>query len=163
VLDFRRMSSDALGAMKSAGWYSGIFLKDAESWYGELCGMGYAENQLALEFLQELGGLVVGPVENEDAYFINYEPLNVDPFSADAMGVSFFEEMSVLVQEPCFPVGEWLSYSSVFLTVSGRMMAGGLGYVWLLGDSPEEGVQQAVMADRDLVCIHADNGLPPWP
>jgi len=114
MLNFGRINRDVLVAMESAGWYSGRFLKEAESWYGELCGAGYTENPVALDFLKELGGLVIDPIESEGARFGNYEPLNIDPFSADAMGVSFFEEMSDLVQEPCFPVGEWLSYSSVF-------------------------------------------------
>ncbi|MFE1079434.1 SUKH-3 domain-containing protein [Nocardiopsis alba] len=96
------MSSDTLGVLADAGWYSGRFLKDAESWYSELCGMGYPENQFALEFLRELGDLVIGPVENEDAHFVNYEPLNVDPFSADVMGVSFLRRCLTWFRSPAF-------------------------------------------------------------
>ena len=163
MLDAGNMGVNALRAMRDAGWYPGRILEEADSWYSELCGHGYPENKKALELLKELGGLIINPVDNKEAYFENCEPLNVDPFSADAMGVDFFSEMSRIIQEGCFPIGEWLSYSSVFLTTSGRMMAGGLGYVWLLGNSPEEGVQQAIMADRDLICIHAGEGLSPWP
>ncbi|WP_197024350.1 SUKH-3 domain-containing protein [Nocardiopsis sp. CNT312] len=150
-------------AMEDSGWYAERIFGDADSWYYELCSRGYPGNRMALDLIRSLGGLSIGPAENSDAHFGNYEPLNVDPFAADAMGFSFFEEMSSLVGEACFPVGEWLSYSSVFITASGRMMAGGLGYVWYLGGTLEEGVQQAVMADRDLICIHSDEGLSPWP
>ncbi|WP_304454802.1 SUKH-3 domain-containing protein [Nocardiopsis sp. YSL2] len=163
MLNITRINRDTLMAMEDAGWHPGRLLEGAQSWYDELRSKGYPENQTALDFLGELGGLAIEPIPNKEARFGNHEALNIDPFSADAMGISFFDEMSSLVGEPCFPVGEWLSYSSVFLTASGRMMAGGLGYVWLLGGSPEEGVQQAVMADRDLLCIHTDEGLSPWP
>ncbi|MFV2198609.1 SUKH-3 domain-containing protein [Nocardiopsis sp. LOL_012] len=162
-MDFARLSSDVMKAMEDAGWYPGRIFGDADPWYCELRSRGYPENRVALDLIRSFGGLSFGPVENSDAHFGNYEPFNVDPLAADSMGFSFFEEMSGLVGESCFPVGEWLSYSSVFLTASGRMMAGGLGYIWLLGDTPEEGIQQAVMADRDLVCIHSDEGLSPWP
>ncbi len=62
-----------------------------------------------------------------------------------------------------FPIGEWLSHSSVFVEARGRVVAAGMGWIWELGSSVEESLELAVTADRPLLCLHSDPGLDPWP
>lgn len=63
-----------------------------------------------------------------------------------------------------YPIGEWLSFSSVFIEDAGWVVATGLGYVWELGHSAEEMVEFALMANHPLRCIKTlTPGVAPWP
>ncbi|WP_290054213.1 hypothetical protein, partial [Amycolatopsis solani] len=63
-----------------------------------------------------------------------------------------------------YPLGEWLSSSSVFVEASGRVVATGLGWIWELGESVGEAVVFALTAHRPLKCLRVvAPGARPWP
>ncbi|MDF5755917.1 SUKH-3 domain-containing protein [Spongiactinospora sp. TRM90649] len=158
--EFGAMHADVRGALAAAGWRPGR-RTDAAVWIDPLAVGGHPVSPLAREVLAALGGLVIEPVGG--GRFVNPEPFNVDPLSAGSSGRKMGEELETLLGGSFCPVGEWLSYSTVFLEAGGRMVACGLGWIWELGATFEEGLELAVRAHRPLVCLHADAGLGPWP
>ncbi|GLY24029.1 hypothetical protein Misp04_37610 [Micromonospora sp. NBRC 101691] len=136
---------------------------DAGPWIDSLRRQGYVSHSKAEEVLVALGGLVIEPVNQSGPNFSNDEPFNFDPLSAGVGQRGLALEIEGVLGGHYFPVGEWLSYSSVFVESGGRVVAAGLGWIWEMGRTVEGAVELAVYADRPLVCLHSDAGLEPWP
>lgn len=94
---------------------------------------------------------------------MNDEPFNFDPISAGSGQRGLVSEIEGVLGGRYFPIGEWLSYSSVFIEADGRVIAAGLGWIWEMGSNFEDALNLAICADRPLVCLHSDPGLDPWP
>ncbi|WP_226873949.1 SUKH-3 domain-containing protein [Microbispora sitophila] len=156
------MHPDVLAAICASGWLPGRSVDTAE-WIRLLAGEGYLASPLAVEVLSSLGGLVIDPVNSRGPNFSNDEPFSVDPISAGSGQRELIQEVEGILGGSYFPIGEWLSYSGVFLEVQGRVIAAGMGWIWELGRTFEEGLELAIRAHRPLVCLHSDPGLDPWP
>jgi hypothetical protein len=162
MIRFDSLRPDLLQDLRDAGWHSQRSV-DAGPWLRSLQQEGYQLNSKAEEILVALGGLVIEPVNNSGPNFGNDEPFNFDPISAGVGQRALALEIEEALGGKCFPIGEWLSYSSVFVEVSGRVVAAGLGWIWGMGSTIEDALTLAVCADRPLVCLHSDSGLKPWP
>ncbi|MET3986989.1 hypothetical protein ABIC27_004886 [Streptomyces sp. PvR034] len=123
---------------------------------------GFLSNSRAEEVLSTLGGLTIESVNKSGPYFSNDEPFSFDPISAgNQRGLAL--EIEQVLGGRYFPIGEWLSYSSVFMESGGKVVAAGLGWIWAMGSSFEDALELAIYADRPLECLHTDSGLDPWP
>lgn len=162
MIDFASFHPDCLTALNAAGWYPERRV-EVRPLIDSLTVEGYPRNPLAEEILGTLEGLTVEPINLTGPNFIN-EPFSFDPIAA---GTGHRWDLAAEVEEVLggkyFPLGEWLSNSSVFIEAGGRVVATGLGWIWEVGSSFEEALQMVVRADRPLVCLHADSGLDPWP
>ncbi|MFJ2754819.1 SUKH-3 domain-containing protein [Nocardioides sp. NPDC087217] len=157
-----RLSPDVLGALAAAGWTPERKI-DIKGWVEPLEAEGYRLHPLAEEVLARVGGLTIDPIRECGPNFANDEPYSFDPLAAGVGQRALAAEIEDLLGGQYFPVGEWLSYSSVFVEAGGRVVAAGMGWIWELGATFEESLQLAIGADRPLVCLHADDGLEPWP
>ncbi|MGP3960717.1 SUKH-3 domain-containing protein [Nonomuraea sp. 3N208] len=161
-IEFDLMHRDVLAAIRASGWWPERRV-DVSRWAASLAREGYNASALAREVLSSLGGLVIEPVNSSGPNFSNDEPFNFDPLLAGSGQRELSQEIENILGGSYFPIGEWLSYSSVFIEVRGRVVAAGMGWIWELGKSFEEGLELAIRAHRPLVCLHSDPGLDPWP
>ncbi|MFJ9554352.1 SUKH-3 domain-containing protein [Nocardiopsis sp. NPDC101807] len=159
---FEKFDDDLVAALVRAGWSPNRDV-DTSAWVQSLELEGYRIHLAAEEVLASMGGLVVPPVNPIGPNFENGDPLNFDPIAAGAA----YREMALEIEEVLggsyFPIGEWLSYSSVFMESGGRVVATGMGWIWGLGETFEEALRLAIFSDRPLVCLHTGPGLSPWP
>ncbi|MEU4445664.1 SUKH-3 domain-containing protein [Actinosynnema sp. NPDC050801] len=162
MIRFDSLSPDVLRALGDAGWHSQRSM-DVSPWLNSLQREGYLPSPLAQEILGTLGGLEVYPINSFGSNFRNQEPFNFDPIKAGSGQRELALEVEKYLGGSYFPIGEWLSYSSVFIEAEGRAVSAGLGWIWEMGSTFEEALTLAVCADRPLRCLHADPGLEPWP
>ena len=162
VIRFESLGQDLLTALGESGW-SPQRKVDIAQWVKPLEGEGYRIHPLAEEVLGTLGGLSVAPINESGPNFTNGDPFTFDPLAAGAGQRGMAIEVESVLGGSYFPIGEWLSYSSVFVEAGGRVVATGMGWIWELGPTFEEALALAVRADRPLVCLHSDPGLDPWP
>ncbi|MFF5441075.1 SUKH-3 domain-containing protein [Streptomyces achromogenes] len=162
LICFDSLSEDLLGALVASGWSAGRQV-DAGRWVEPLEREGYRSHPLAEEILAAVGGLSIEPVSRVGPNFKNDEPYNFDPFAAGSGQRDLATEVEGALGGHYFPVGEWLSYSSVFVEAGGRVVAAGMGWIWELGSTFEASLELAVCAHRPLVCLHSHPGLDPWP
>ncbi|WP_223184463.1 SUKH-3 domain-containing protein [Streptomyces sp. CBMA152] len=161
-MQFESLRQDLLGALSASGW-SVQRSVDTSHWVNPLEREGYRVHSLAEELLAAMGGLSIEPINRVGPNFTNGEPFNFDPLAAGAGQRDMAIEVESVLGGKYFPIGEWLSYSSVFIEAEGRVIATGMGWIWELGPTFEEALELAVCADRPLVCLHSDPGLDPWP
>ncbi|MEV0198136.1 SUKH-3 domain-containing protein [Nonomuraea sp. NPDC050691] len=159
---FDLMHRDVLAALGASGWDCGRKV-DAAPWLAPLAREGYRATALVEEVLSSFGGLTIEQINIDGPNFSNDEPFVFDPLSAGSGQREVAEEIERILGGHYFPIGEWLSCSSVFLESGGRMVASGLGWIWELGGTFETGLELAVRAHRPLVCLFSDPGLDPWP
>ncbi|MFK0249384.1 SUKH-3 domain-containing protein [Amycolatopsis azurea] len=162
VIRFDSLSKDLLRALALSGWSTGRKV-DAGQWVKPLEDEGYRAHPLAEEILAAVGGLSIEPVNRVGPNFGNDEPYDFDPLAAGSGQRDLAEEVEGVLGGNYFPIGEWLSYSSVFVEAEGRVVAAGMGWIWELGSSFEHSLELAVCANRPLICLHSDLGLDPWP
>lgn len=162
LIRFDSLSEDLLGALYAAGWSGGRKV-DADRWVKPLESEGRRSHPWAGEILTSVGGLSIEPVNRVGPNFSNDEPYNFDPFAAGSGRRDLVAEVEGVLGGNYFPIGEWLSYSSVFVEAGGRVVAVGMGWIWELGSTFEDSLELAVCANRPLVCLHSDPGLTPWP
>ena len=114
--------------------------------------------------LQAFGSLSIPPANLEGPNFSNDEPLTFDPILVGSGHYEAAAELSRELGGNWYPIGEWLGYSSVFTDVDGHMVATGLGWIWELGRTAEEAIDQAIFARRSLVCLKTlTPGASAWP
>ncbi|GGL01188.1 SUKH-3 domain-containing protein [Mangrovihabitans endophyticus] len=162
VIRFDLLNRDLLGALGAAGWSAGRAVDPAQ-WVVPLEREGYRAHSLAEEVLSALGGISIEPISRAGPNFANDEPYNFDPIAAGAGQYELALEIESVLGGSYFPIGEWLSYSSVFLESEGRVVATGMGWIWELGATFEDSLELAVCANRPLLCLYSDPGLDPWP
>jgi hypothetical protein len=162
MIRFDSLRPDLLQALRDSGWHPQRRV-DVGLWLDSLRQEGYAPNPKAEEILAALGGLVIEPINQSGPNFSNDEPFSFDPISAGAGQRGLVLEIEEALGGQYFPIGEWLSYSSVFVESGGKVVAAGLGWIWGMGSTFEDALELAICADRPLVCLHSDPGLDPWP
>ncbi|MFF5219559.1 SUKH-3 domain-containing protein [Micromonospora sp. NPDC000442] len=162
MIRFDSLSQDTLRALDASGW-SVKRAVDAGQWVEPLEREGYQVHPLATAVLSALGGLSVEPINKVGPNFANDEPYNFDPLAAGSGQRALALEVEAVLGGQYFPIGEWLSYSSVFLESGGRVVAAGMGWFWEVGPSFEESLELAVCANRPLLCLYSDPGVIPWP
>jgi len=149
-------------ALENAGWNSRRSM-DVRDVVAELVDDGFTPNSFAIGALKALLGLRIEPLNTSGPNFQNTEPLLVDPLGVGKRHRLEAVEVEKVVGETVFPFGWWLSYSYVYMTSSGKVVAFSSGLVWLLGETPEQGLDLAVRAQVPLTCIGAREGQRPWP
>ncbi|MEV7427821.1 SUKH-3 domain-containing protein [Streptomyces sp. NPDC091212] len=162
MIRFDSLNPDLLQSLREAGWTPGRSV-DTSPWLDLLQQEGYQPNSKAEEILSALGGLTIEPTKQSGPNFSNVEPFNFDPISTGAGQRGLASEVEEALGGHYFPIGEWLSYSSVFVNTDGEVVAAGLGWIWEMGSTFEEALELAICADRPLICLHSDPGLDPWP
>jgi hypothetical protein len=162
MIDFASLRPDLLHALRSAGWQPDRKVS-VGPWLEALQREGYVPHREAEEILAALGGLEIEPVNRSGLHFSNDEPFKIDPIAAGSGHRDLALEIEKILGGTYFPIGEWLSYSSVFIEAGGRVVAAGLGWIWEMGRTFEGALELAVFADRPLLCLHTDPGLDPWP
>ncbi|MEU0248282.1 SUKH-3 domain-containing protein [Streptomyces sp. NPDC006235] len=162
MIRFDSLSQELLGALAASGWSAERSVA-AGQWVDPLEREGYRCHPWAEEVLTTLGGLSIEPINRVGPNFSNDEPYNFDPFAAGAGQRQLAAEVERVLGGEYFPIGEWLSYSSVFIESGGRVVAAGMGWIWELGSTFEESLELAVCANRPLICLYSDPGLAPWP
>ncbi|MFG2146855.1 SUKH-3 domain-containing protein [Streptomyces sp. NPDC048696] len=162
MIRFELLRQDLLEALSASGW-SAQRSVDTSQWVEPLESEGYRVHPLAEEVLATMGGLSIEPINRVGPNFTNDEPFNFDPLAAGSGQREMAMEVEGILGGSYFPLGEWLSYSSVFVESQGRVIATGMGWIWELGSTFEEALELTVCADRPLVCLHSDPGLDPWP
>lgn len=162
MLDPGSLPAPLVGALEVSGWFRGR-RADVGEVVAELAADGYRSNPYAISFLEALSGLRIEPLTTAGPNFVNAEPLIVDPGGVGRRHRPEAEEVESALGEEVFPVAWWLSYSYVYVTASARMVAFSAGLIWLLGDTPGQGLDLAVRASSDLVCIGYRAGQSPWP
>ncbi|MFG2571397.1 SUKH-3 domain-containing protein [Streptomyces sp. NPDC048481] len=162
AIDFASLHPDALTALRQAGWSPDRKVSTAQ-WLEPLQSEGFRAHPLAGEILASLGGLTVEPGNRVGPNFTNEDPLTFDPLEAGAGQRGTAEEVEGILGGSYFPIGEWLSYSSVFVEAGGRVIATGMGWIWELGATVEAALELAICANRPLICLYSDPGLDPWP
>ncbi|TKT00759.1 SUKH-3 domain-containing protein [Streptomyces lasalocidi] len=156
------LKPETAAALRLAGWHPGRRI-DVSSDARALEELGYVPSPPATEFLAAFGGLRIVPSREDGPNFVNGEPLLVD---AVGVGRRHQDEAAVIASVlggSWFPIGWWLSYSHVFMGQDGAMAAYANGLIWSLGQTTREALDLMVSADRPLVCVHAPEGVKPWP
>ena len=153
---------DVVAALVGAGWSPGRSV-DTSAWVQTLEFEGYRLHPAADEVLVSMGGLVIPPINSKGPNFENGDPFNFDPISAGASYRDMALEIEEVLGGSYFPIGEWLSYSSVFMESGGRVVATGMGWIWGMGETFEDALRLAIFSDRPLVCLYANPGISPWP
>ncbi|GAA4234854.1 hypothetical protein GCM10022254_40730 [Actinomadura meridiana] len=110
-----------------------------------------------------MGGLTVEPIVQSGPNFINDDPFRFDPLRAGSGHRGMATEIEEVLGGNYSPIGEWLSYSSVFIEDGGTVVASGLGWIWRMGSSFEEALELAICSAHPLECLYSDPGLNPWP
>jgi hypothetical protein len=152
-----------LAELESAGWTPDRKYA-VSSWVDELGSQGYHLTEIAAAALGSYGGLELNPVNTEGPNFSNEEPLILDPILAGSGHYALAEELERELGGSWYPLGEWLSRASVFVSTSGWTVATGLGWIWELGSSVDDAIEFALMAHRPLVCLRVlSPGAKPWP
>ncbi len=162
MIRFDLLGQDLLGALEASEWSANRAV-DLDRWVDPLEREGYRAHPLAREVLAALGGLSVDPINQAGPNFTHDEPYNFDPLAAGSGQREFAMEVEAVLGGHYFPIGEWLSCSSVFIESEGRVVAAGMGWIWELGSTFEESLELAICANRPLICLHSDPGLDPWP
>lgn len=156
-------SESAVAELLRAGWSPGRTI-DISAWVSELDDQGYKLSDVADEALKTYGGLEAGPVEIAGPNFSNDEPIIIDPILAGSGHRSLAIELSSELGGNWYPFGEWLSSASVFIRDDGYVAATGLGWIWEMGESAEEAIEFALMANHPLKCLRVlTPGEKPWP
>lgn len=156
-------SAPVLAELEAAGWTPDRSI-DIPAWIEELEPQGYRLSEPAGAALRSFGGLEFGPINRTGPNFSNDEPFNIDPILAGSGHYALAEELEREIGGSWFPLGEWLSHSSVFISDRGRVVATGLGWIWDVGSSMEDAIEFALMAHRPLRCLKAlSPGAKPWP
>ncbi|MEV6830351.1 SUKH-3 domain-containing protein [Amycolatopsis sp. NPDC051102] len=152
-----------LRALQRAGWRPDRRV-DTSAWEAELAAEGYRLRPAAAVALRSFGGLTLPLLNRSGPNFANDEPLTVDPIAAGAGHHELARELASELGGNWYPLGEWLSSSSVFVEDSGRVVATGLGWLWELGESVSAAVVFAMTAHRPLTCLRVlAPGASPWP
>lgn len=152
-----------IAELEAAGWMPDRAV-DISAWVDELGAQGYRINDLVASALRSFGGLEIGPINTEGPNFSNDEPLNIDPILAGSGHYELAEELEHELGGAWYPFGEWLSYSSVFVSQNGWTVATGMGWIWELGASVEDAIEFALMAHHPLRCLKTlSPGAKPWP
>ncbi|MFG2021189.1 SUKH-3 domain-containing protein [Actinomadura geliboluensis] len=162
MIRLNSLHPDLRQALYNSGWCPQRRV-DAGAWFASLRCEGYVLNSKAEDILCTFGGLAIEPINQSGPNFANDEPFNFDPISAGAGQRGLALEIEEALGGSYFPIGEWLSYSSVFVESGGTVVAAGLGWIWGMGSSFEAALELAVCASRPLICLHSDPGLDPWP
>lgn len=162
AIRFDVLSPELLSALRSSGWSPERHVA-IDHWVEPLEREGYRSHRLARDILASLGGLSIEPANRHGPNFTNDEPFNVDPLEAGAGQRGMAAEIEQVLGGAYFPIGEWLSYSSVFVEAQGRVIATGMGWMWELGSTFEEALELAICADRPLICRYTRPGIEPWP
>jgi hypothetical protein len=150
-------------ALEAAGWAPDRQV-DISAWVDELGAQGYRLSDLAAHALRQYGGLEVRPVNTVGPNFDNDEPLHIDPILAGSGHYALAEELAQQLGGDWYPLGEWISSSSVFVNPAGWVVATGLGWIWELGGSVEDAIEFALMAHHPLRCLKVlTPGAKPWP
>ncbi|MBD2818555.1 SUKH-3 domain-containing protein [Streptomyces parvulus] len=118
LIHFDSLSEDLLGALVASGWSAGRKV-DTGQWVEQLEAEGYRSHPMAEEILAAVGGLSIDPVNRVGPNFGNDEPYNFDPLAAGSGQRDLAAEVESILGGDYFPIGEWLSYSSVFVEVGG--------------------------------------------
>jgi hypothetical protein len=163
TIDYTKFSSQVQAELEGAGWTPDRSVPVAD-WVAELDGQGYRTSSIALEVLGAFGGLSMGPVNTAGPNFENDEPLTIDPIAAGSGHRVLAVELETALGGNWYPIGEWLSVSSVFVDDDGWVVATGLGWIWELGLSVEDAIEFALMANHPLKCLKVLSvGADPWP
>lgn len=162
MINFDSLSPELIQALRDTGWHPRR-RTDITQWVDTLQNEGYYPNPRAEEILVNLGGLAIQPANRFGPNFRNDEAFNFDPISAGSGLRSLALEIEVELGGKYFPVGEWLSYSSVFVETGGTVVAAGLGWIWKLGSTFEDALELTICANQPLTCLYSDPGLDPWP
>ncbi|MFD5823975.1 SUKH-3 domain-containing protein [Lentzea sp. NPDC060358] len=159
---FSRLNPTTVSALRVAGWYPGRYVYVSSN-INCLEAQGCTPSSAALCFLESFCGLKVGPAREDGPNFFNGEPFFVD--AAGVGGRHQDESLAIgsAIGGVWFPIGWWLSYSHVFMREDGAMSAFANGLIWSVGNTPHEGLDLMVSADRPLICVHAPKGMKPWP
>ncbi|WP_411970434.1 SUKH-3 domain-containing protein [Saccharothrix longispora] len=157
-----RLSLTTVSALRLAGWYPGRRV-DVSSDVSSLEAQGYVSSSLATEFLESFQGLKIGPAREGGPNFLNGEPFLVDAIGVGGRHQGESSEIGSVIGGSWFPIGWWLSYSHVFMRADGALAAYANGLIWSIGSTPSEGLELMVSADRPLICVHAPEGMKPWP
>jgi SUKH-3 immunity protein len=161
--DYNSFSPVVREELQSAGWTPGRSY-DANAWIDELNAQGYRLTDVAEAAMRSYGGLELNPINVDGPNFSNEEPLILDPILAGSGHYALAEELSRELGGTWYPLGEWLSSSSVFVNQDGWTVATGLGWIWELGRSVEEAIEFALTANQPLRCLRVlDPGGQPWP
>ncbi|WP_157432784.1 MULTISPECIES: SUKH-3 domain-containing protein [unclassified Actinoplanes] len=162
MIKFDRFDSELLSVLEVSGWSTERDV-DIAHWVEQLKLDGFDAHGLALEVLRSFGGLSIAPVREDGPNFSNDDPLNFDPAAGGFGQRSLASEVESILGGNFYPIGEWLSHSSVFVESGGMVVATGMGWIWGLGDTFEDALQLAVCANRPLRCLYTSPGLEPWP
>jgi hypothetical protein len=126
----------AAQSLGDAGWEP---LRDVdprpwEDWYAH---EGYRPNAAVIAFLRSMGGLVLRPLEHDDAEFASGR-VRFDPASAATGERERISERAEQIGEHVWPIGEWYDTYILLLGASGAVYA----------EAPEYGVD---LLGRDIV------------
>ncbi|MET7830577.1 SUKH-3 domain-containing protein [Streptomyces sp. NPDC005386] len=161
--DFASRSHPAtVSALRQAGWYPGRHV-DVSSDIQALEAQGYIPSSLATAFLASFRGLKIGPAREDGPNFVNGEPFFVDAVGAGGRHQDESVVMGSALGGSWFPVGWWLSYSHVFMRSDGAVAAYANSLIWSIGNTPYEGLDLMISAVSPLTCVHAPEGMKPWP
>src|SRR3569833_1694417 len=148
--------------LSRSGWTRDRFV-DISEWEGELGALGYLLIPIAAMALRSFGGLTFSPVNAQGPNFSNDEPLTVDPVLAGSGHFELATDLTAELGGNWYPFGEWLSFSSVFVEDSGRVVATGVGWKWELGESVGAAIAFALATARPLKCLRVlTPGAKPW-
>jgi SUKH-3 immunity protein len=161
-ISFDQMHPALMEALKAAGWFPSRFV-DVKDVVRDLVAEGYAPNPFAIGVLESLYGLHIEPVGTVGSNFENSDPLIIDPIGVGKRHRPEAFEVEEALHETIFPIAWWLSYSHLYVAASGKTIAFSSGLVWLLGQTPEEGLDLAIRAKGELICVGARPGQRRWP
>lgn len=145
MIDFAGFHPEVQGALREAGWFPGRQV-DVEKWSALEDG-GYVFHDMAREILAGIDDLTITPVRETGPNFVNDDPFVVDPAEGwGSRGIA--EDIEDQFGGQYFPLGAWLSYSTVFVESSGRVVVAGFGPIWELGTTFEDALDLLVRSSQ---------------
>jgi hypothetical protein len=110
---------------------------------------GYPSLPVANDALAELGGLTVHPLKFQGPNFPAAE-IVIDPLLGGWGQIHFAGEVSEIIHEELFPLGEWRNDMLVLVSRSGGLYAIGPYGTWRIASTVEEGINRMVCVDTPV-------------
>jgi hypothetical protein len=110
---------------------------------------GYPSLPVANDVLAEIGGLTVHPMKFQGPNFPAAEFV-IDPLLGGWGQLHFAADVSEIIHEELFPLGEWRNDMLVLVSRSGGLYAIGPYGTWRIAGTVEEGINRIVCVDTPV-------------
>jgi SUKH-3 immunity protein of toxin-antitoxin system len=150
-MSLEHLMPEARRALLQAGWSAGRSVS-VGYWDDRLRELGFTLSPMAHGVIENLGGLTIVPVPIEHPRFTS-EKIFFDPFEGEDE-VELVDDLQELFGSNFYPIGSWVSHSSLWISDQGELVSFGPAVIWEVGPSIEDALNHMVTSYRPLVALY---------